>query len=273
MQNSVKNNRIKRIIVWITIVVFCAFMAVLEWIPIPFVKDVWRNAIYNKILQQACGLTAAIVFLCFLRIRLFGKIHNWLYLLPCIVVAVNNFQWWSYFSGYQQLVRQNVADITLFATYCLLVGLFEEFVFRGILFSALASVFPKNKKGLLTTFVFSSCIFGLTHLLNGNVLQALYSILTGGLFAFVLIKTQNLLCCGVIHGLYNFCGLLMDKASNLGLGNGVKLFNWGTILTMGSVVVLMIVFVVYSLIKHAETERKTLYQRLSVKDDDNIGEN
>jgi len=36
---------------------------------------------------------------------------------------------------------------------------------------------------------------------------------------------------------------------------------------------LMIVFVVYSLIKHAETERKTLYQRLSVKDDDNIGEN
>lgn len=264
MSNLAKNHRVRKIVIGGIIAVLGVFMAILEWLPIPFSKDGWYNAILNKTLQQASGIVAAILFLRVLDIKLFGKVQKWLYLLPCIIVAVNNFQWYSYFKGLQQLVRVSALDITLFAVYCLCVGMFEEFIFRGVLFSVLAGYFPKNKKGFIETFVFSSIIFGAAHLFNLDVLQALYSILTGGLFAFVLIKTKNLICCGFTHGLYNFCGLLMEKESRLGLGNGVVLFNLGTILCMAIVGVLMAGFVLYSVFKYPENERKALYDRLGI---------
>lgn len=264
MAKSNENNRFVKILTSVIIVVFCLVMALLEWLPITFSNDALYDGLIGKTLQQACGIIAAVVLLRIMKINLFGKPQKWLYLLPCTVVALNNFQWWSYLNGLQGLLRTKALDIILFATYCLCVGMFEEFVFRGVLFSVIVGYFPKNKKGLVETFVVSSLIFGLAHIFNGNVLQVLYTILTGGLFAFVLIKTKNLLCCGLIHALYNFCGLLMDRASNLGLGTGVELFNTGTILTMGAVAVLMIAFVLYSLYKYPENERKILYERLGI---------
>ena len=264
MAKSLENNRVKKIIIGVIIVVLGAFMVILEWLPLPLSNVAWYNGIINKTLQQVCGITAALLFLRILRIKLFGKPQKWLYFLPCVIIALNNFQWWSYFNGLQELSRKSALDITLFASYCLCVGMFEEFVFRGVLFSVLAGYFPKNKKGLIETFVVSSLVFGVAHIFNFNVLQMLYTILTGGLFAFVLIKTKNLLCCGFVHGLYNFCGLLMDTERNLGLGSGVALFNWGTILSMGIPAVLMVAFVLYSLIKYPEEERKLLYDKLAV---------
>ncbi len=264
MAKTRKNDNVNRVVIYAIIIVLAAFMAVLEFVSLPIGKDAWYHAVLNKTLQQIFGIAAVALILCLMDVKLFGKIHNWLFLLPCILVAVNNFQWWSYFKGMQSLVRTDFWAIATFALYCLCVGMFEEFVFRGILFSVLAVYFPKNKKGLITTFVVSSLVFGGAHLLNLNLLQAGYSILTGGLFAFVLIKTKNLFCCGFIHGLYNFCGMLMDKESNLGLGKGVELFNLGTILCMAIVGVLVGVFVLYFLIKYPEEERKTLYDKLAV---------
>ena len=264
MANSLKSNVIRKIAVGAIIVVFGVFMAVLEWFPLPFSKDVWRNTLLNKTLQQAGGIVAGVLFLRYLNIRLFKKPQKWLYFIPCLIIAINNFQWWSYCNGLQWFVRTKASDYVLFVAYCLCVGMFEEFVFRGVLFSVLAGYFPKNKKGLVETFVVSSLLFGLAHLFNFNILQVLYTILTGGLFAFVLIKTKNLLCCGFVHTLYNVCGLIMDGKASLGLGSGAIIFNIGTILTMGIPAVIMIAFVLYSLIKYPEEERKTLYNRLGV---------
>lgn len=266
MVKTLRDNRTKKILMGVIIAVLGVFMAVLEWIKIPFSEDVWYNGLVNKILQQTCGIVAAIFFLRFLDIKLFGKVQKWVYLIPCIIVAVNNFQWWSYFKGLQTLTRTKALDIILFAVYCLCVGMFEEFVFRGVLFSVLAGYFPKNKKGFIETFVISSLIFGAAHIFNFDFLQVGYTILTGGLFAFVLIKTKNLLCCGFIHGLYNFCGLLMEKEKLLGLGSGVVLFNLGTVLCMAIVGVLMAAFVLYCVFTYPEEERKLLYERLGVKE-------
>ncbi len=264
MSKTNDNNRIKNILVGVLIGVFCLLMALIEWLPITYSKDALYDKWIGRTLQQLCGIAAGILLLYMMKIKLFGKIRNWLYLLPCLVIAVNNFQWWSYFNGLQTLVRTNALDILLFAVYCLSVGMFEEFIFRGVLFSVVASYFPKNKKGFIWTYVVTSLVFAVAHIFNGNLLQVLYTILTGGLFAFVLIKTKNLLCCGFVHGLYNFCGLLMDKESNLGLGKGVALFEWGTVLTMGIVAICMIAFVLYSLYKYTEEERKTLYECLGL---------
>lgn len=247
------------------IVILCTLTVILDFVKIEYLSDDLRNRLLSKIIQQACGSVAGILLLRRLNVKILGKPVNWLYLIPCLIIAIDNFQFSSYFNGKIELIRTGALDIFLFASYCLLVGLFEECIFRGVLFSLLAGVFPNNKKGFLLTFVTSSVIFGAAHLVNGFTWQVGYTILTGGLFAFCLIKTKNIFCCGFIHGLYNFCGLLFETESNLGLGKGV-VFDLGTVLTMLIVSLVIGVFVLYKILKYSEEERLDLYKRLGIEE-------
>ena len=261
MQNEEVRKDIQRYIQIAVIVILCAFTALLDVVNISFSKEEFYNRMICKILQQACGSGAGILLLLRLDIHLFAKPQNWLYLLPCLLVAVDNFQFSAYFSGKMKLVRTQPQDFILFFAYCMLVGLFEETVFRGVVFSVLASLFGKDRKGLLWTFVLSSLVFGVAHLFNGSLLQAGYTILTGGLFAFCLLKTKNILCCAFVHGTFNFCGLLFDVQ---GLGDGV-VFDLGTIITMAVVSVAVGVFVLYKVWTYSDDERQELYRRLGLK--------
>ena len=172
----------------------------------------------------------------------------------------------SFFTGKMELIRNSPLDFLLFAGYCAVIGLFEECVFRGIIFSVLAGVFPKNKKGLLLTILVSSIVFGLAHFLNGfslgTLLQAGYSMLTGALFAFCLIKTKNIFCCAAVHSVYNFCGMLFDKKM---LGGGV-VFDLGTIITMVIVSVIIGVFCIIRFVFYKEKERIILYNKLGINE-------
>lgn len=258
----------------VIIVVLCIAMLVLSVWDIRYAEDEARNLWIGRILQQTCGCLAVILLLARLKIKAFGKPQNWLYLIPCLVIAVNNFPFWSYFNGNMRLVKSEAFDFLLFAMYCLSVGLFEELVFRGVLFSLLAERFSKDKKGLVITFFVSSLVFALAHLFNlfmgagvgATLLQVCYTALTGGLFAFVFIKSKNILCCAFVHALYNFCGLIMEIPSRGGMGSGV-VFDLGTGLTMGGIAVIMGLFVLYSLWKVQESERICLYERLGIPND------
>ncbi len=262
------NERRKRIwkgLEFTLLALLCALILLMDFVDIPVIKDEFRRRTLTKIVQQAAGSAVAIWCLFRFSIRLFCRVENGLYLLPCLIVALNNMQWWALFSGKMQLVRSEGVDILLFSLSCLLTGLFEETVFRGVLFSLLASAFRKDRKGFLGTVVLSSAIFALLHLFNGFsagvLLQVGYSFLTGGLFAFCLAKTKNILCCALTHGVYNFCGLLFDAQ---GLGSGV-VFDIGTVVTMAIVSVAVGIFVVYKLWTYPEKERQALYEKLNVK--------
>ena len=113
------------------------------------------------------------------------------------------------------------------------------------------------------TFVSSSVVFGFAHIFNGSILQVGYTILTGGLFAFALMKTKNIFCCAFVHALYNFGGLLFETPERFGLGNGVY-FDLGTIITMAVVSVILGVFVLYSVWKYTIEEQQELYGKLGV---------
>ena len=79
------------------------------------------------------------------------------------------------------------------------------------------------------------------------------------------MKTRNIFCCAFVHGLYNFCGLLLGKASENGLGTGIVL-DTGTCITMAIVGVLVGAFVVYKVLTYTEQERSTLYAQLGIPD-------
>ena len=263
-----ERKRVQSLIILAIILILCVLTAILDFIDIQYSQDEVYNRLIAKIIQQTCGALAGILILLRLNIRLFGKPQNLLYLIPCFIIAIDNFQFAAYFNGKMQLIYNKPVDFILFFGYCISIGLFEEIVFRGIIFSIIAGYFTKDKKGLLKTYVVSSVIFGFAHLFNGfslgTLLQVGYTILTGGLFAFCLIKTKNIFCCALVHGIYNFCGLLFDRVQ--GLGAGVVL-DLATSLTMLIVSVIVGGFILYKVWGYPEEERKELYARLAVPAD------
>ena len=260
----------KRIDISLILILAISFLTlVLEFCKINYTSNTLHNAYISKIIQQGIGGIAVVLLLLRLKIKLFNAPQNWLYLIPALLIALDNFQWSSFFHGNMEMIHDQPADILLFAGYCLSVGMFEEFIFRGIIFAVLLGYFPKTQEGLWKAYIASCLVFALAHLFNGlsfgTILQVGYTFLTGGLFGFVLLKTKNLFCCGVIHAIYNFCGLLFETPERMGLGGGV-VFDTGTVLTMLFVSLILGAFVLYSIYKYPESERKELYLRLDIKE-------
>ena len=262
MQNRTKKESVWNVIQIVAIAILCLITVSLDFLDISFSSDEFRNKMLMKIVQQSAGAIAAILLMIRLKIRLFGKPLAWIYLIPCLIIAIDNFQFSAYFNDKMSLLRKDAMDFVLFAAYCLFVGLFEECIFRGIIFSVVAGLFTKDKKGFLYTYVVSSVVFGCAHLFNGIsgavILQVGYTCLTGGLFAFCLIKTQNIFCCAAIHGIYNFCGLLFDE-----MGTGVVL-DMGTAITMLIVSIVVGAFVLWKVWTYSDEERTMLYKKLGV---------
>ena len=274
MSNSNGKKKIENICIAVILAALCAVIVLLGVLDIQYTPDKRKNIWIGGCIEQLCGVFAVILLMCRLGIKAFGKIRGWLYLLPCLLIAVDNFPFVSYFQGNMRFIEYTAIDFLLFAFYCLLVGIFEECVFRGIFFSVFAGHFTNDKKGFIKTYVCSSLVFGGAHLFNlfsdaglgETLLQVVYTVLTGGLFAFAFIKTQNVLCAAFVHGVYNFCGLLLSEQ---GLGSGV-IFDLGTVLTMLVVSVAVGAFVLYSVWKHPEIQRKELYKRLGIENTPNI---
>ena len=272
MSKTRKRVQWNRKLIDVAVCLFLVATVVLECVPLRFTQDLRQNTWVLGILTQSCGIMAVLLLLKLMRIRLFSVPKTWVYVIPCLIICFNNFPSWAYFTGNAQLARGGWMDVLLFGGYCLSVGVFEELVFRGIVFSLVASLFPQSKKGLIKTVICSSAIFAIVHFVNlfygagivATLMQVGYSFLTGGLFAFALIKTENVLIPAILHAIYNFCGLICTKQ---GLGLGFS-FDWGTCITMGAVVLMIGSLIVYFLFKHSENARKSLYNKLNIRQND-----
>ncbi len=252
----------RKTIEFAVILLFCALFCVLEWVNPRFSSDDFIDGKIKNCIQALLGISLAIYIVKVLKINLFSRPKNWLFVLPCLLVALNNFPFIPYLKGEVWLIRTGAWDIILFVLSTFLTAIFEEILFRGIVFSTFIGFLPKNKKGFILAFVFSSVAFGLAHFLNGFtatvLLQCAYSILTGGLFCFCFIKTKNILIPSFIHGVFNFCGTLFSKQ---GLGVGVA-FDLETIILTTIIGVVVGVFVVYKIFAIKEEERISLYEQL-----------
>lgn len=90
-------------------------------------------------------------------------------------------------------------------TGLLLYGIFsplaEEMIFRGVLFVRLKRFLPVTVAGFL-----SALLFGLYH---GNIVQALYGLLAGCLFAWFYHKKGSFAQTVSLHGVMNVTGFLL----------------------------------------------------------------
>ncbi len=257
--------------VWRWIAFGALFMTacILSVIPIRYSSDARMNAMLRTLIPLLFSLPIAVAFLYGERKGLFARPVQIVWMVVALAVALNNLPWLSWLNGDCTFALVAKGTGAVFLLYCLAVGLFEEIVFRGLLFPCLIEAFSKTKKGLVMAFVISSVLFGVAHLGNlfvgagigDTLLQTVYSTLIGGLCAFVLLKTKNIVCPSLIHILYNFCGLLFD--GKVGLGTGIPFYLPTLILTV-VVGLLAGIIVIIALFSYTDQERKELYERMGI---------
>ena len=90
-----------------------------------------------------------------------------------------------------------------FLFYMLIIGPVEEFVFREYLQDAFMNFFEKNK---WLAVVIASFLFGLWHIINGSIIQVIFTFGIGLVFGFAKYKIKDCGYMGVAfaHGLYDF---------------------------------------------------------------------
>lgn len=235
---------------WTTVVeiVLLAGCVVLEFGKFAFTGDSVHDLILNTGLTR---LLAGVFFL--LLIKESGlRVFSWtpagefatsvLLTLPALLVAVNNLPAISLATG-DCGITDTPLWVAIFFVQCICVGFFEELAFRGLLFP----YFLKKCKTRLHVFLCiagTSCLFGLYHLLNllegagiGPVLQQVgYSALVGAMCAACMLLTGNVVVPVILHGVYNFCGLVVPT-----LGGGT----WWDVPTIVITVVLAVAATAY----------------------------
>lgn len=151
-----------------------------------------------------------------------GRNKGFLLSLPFLIVAVNNAPIAAAALG-EVSISASAGSFVIFAFYCVSVGLFEETVFRGIVFPLVLAKAKKTRAGTFWSVVISSAIFGGIHLVNlissaplPVLAQVGYSFLIGAMCAAIMLLTRNIFACAFIHALYDFCGLMADH-----LGSGM----------------------------------------------------
>lgn len=95
-----------------------------------------------------------------------------------------------------------------FLFYLLIIGPVEELVFRVYLQDTFVSLFEKHK---WAGVVIASFLFGLWHIINGNIIQVLFTFGIGLVFGFAKYKIKDCKYLGLAfgHGLYDFLNTLV----------------------------------------------------------------
>lgn len=109
----------------------------------------------------------------------------------------------------------NEYNLAIFGINCLLVGFYEELIFRYVLYFQIL-----QKKKLIKYAIIVAIIFSLAHFPNLRRYD-LYSVLTQSYLAFlisiiftaILVKFKSIILVGCIHGMINFFGTLNRKLS------------------------------------------------------------
>lgn len=93
------------------------------------------------------------------------------------------------------------------------IGLYEEIVYRGFIFGSFRKHFGESKKGIYLSVLLSSFVFGCAYLTNyilapelviSAITQVFYAFFIGVFLAVIYYRTENLLPCIILHGIYNF---------------------------------------------------------------------
>lgn len=184
---------------------------------------VFGRSVAGECLSLFCVKALSVVFPLILLLKInrgdlfkakFG-FKNFAFILPFLLVAINNFPLVSLAAG-QGEFKFDFVNFFAYFLACFAIAFFEEIVFRGVLLSVLFERVKNAKFGGFLAIILSSALFGCVHffnLLSGASLaavfmQAGYSFLIGCACALCVIKTESIYSAVLVHGVFNAGGML-----------------------------------------------------------------
>lgn len=109
------------------------------------------------------------------------------------------------------LIKFPFAKLLFVALSALTTAIFEEFIFRGMLFNAFLLIFHKEKYGILWASIMCSSLFSLAHLNNlthqsfiSTVGQMIFALAFGLILSCLRIWSNSLNWCIIMHFLQDF---------------------------------------------------------------------
>src|SRR5947209_2908844 len=122
----------------------------------------------------------------------------WFFALPCLPIILN--------IAFLGIGNPGIGGLLLFLAAASFVGFVEETYFRGMMLRVLL------RRGPWQAVIISSLLFGIMHLLNvagganlvATLLQVVYAVAIGLMYAALALRTRTILPLIVIHGLTDF---------------------------------------------------------------------
>ena len=204
----------------ISFAVLLVLLLAVEIFNIYFARDTEEYKLIYGIASRGIGSAVCILMMSYCSFThlfsSFGKFKDILLIIPCCLVAINNFPFVPFING-TATIDTKVYFIALLALQCLLVGLFEETAFRGCVFMLILERKHSTRKEIFYSIILSSLVFGAIHIVNlfvgagvvPVILQLGYSFLIGAMCSVVLLITKKLWMPVIIHAVFNFAGALV----------------------------------------------------------------
>jgi membrane protease YdiL (CAAX protease family) len=114
-------------------------------------------------------------------------------------------------------LNYSIVETVLYILSMLCVGFLEEIIFRGMLFCAMEKDSPR------AAVIVSSVTFGIGHIINlfngsgaeliPNLLQVVYATAAGFMFVMIYCKTESLIGCILVHGLFNALSVFSNESA------------------------------------------------------------
>ena len=172
--------------------------------------------------QEAVGLAVALLLLArtgrldLLHWRGCGFLNGMLVgMYPLVFIGYNAFG--SLVLGRPENgVLQPAARIGTFLVSMAMVGVAEEFIFRGVIAQTLLEHFGTSRAGVWKACLLSGVLFGAAHLTNilssapfGVLMQCVFAASLGTLFAAIYFRTGNLWVTVFLHGAMDISSMLI----------------------------------------------------------------
>ncbi len=139
-------------------------------------------------------------------------------LIPCLYIIIT-----VCYSGMVQIANSIAqkyslapfGEIIVFLLTMIMVGITEEFLFRGFIAEIIFEKYGKSPSGVWFSVIVSACIFGFMHMINavsvGNtasaLIQSISASVIGMAFCAIYYRTKNLWVCVFLHTIINTAAL------------------------------------------------------------------
>lgn len=134
-----------------------------------------------------------------------GMVFFLLAVLGCYIYTVEGMQ-------YGNTAYKSLLQISAFVIFVILVGLAEEFLFRGVIADSIFECFGKSVSGVWFSVILSGVLFGISHITNilsgqtieKTIIQMIAVSISGILFSAIYIRHKNIFATAILHAVLDF---------------------------------------------------------------------